>query len=117
MRTIDADELKQDLLNKSFYPAIVAAAIERAPTVDPYEWISVEDDLPAIDPHGKGRYKDGEVSIRVLCTCKQYSGKMLVKEGYYEKSSWGDIIWRIPGSIDSVTHWTHLPMPPTEKEN
>lgn len=116
MRTIDADGLKQDLLNKSFYPAIVAAAIERAPTVDPYEWISVEDDLPTIDPHGKGRY-GGARSVRVLCACKQRDGRTFVKEGYYEPCGDGSVFWRIPGTIDSVTHWTHLPIPPTEKEN
>ncbi len=79
-------------------------------------WISVDERLPEIDPDKKGRYKDGEVSIRVLCVCTQHSGKMLVKEGYYEKSSWGEIIWRIPGSIDSITHWTYLPDPPESED-
>lgn len=79
-------------------------------------WISVDTRLPEIDPDKKGRYKDGEVSIRVLCACKQHSGKMLVKEGYYEKSSWGEIVWRIPGSIDSITHWTYLPDPPESED-
>ena len=46
MRLIDSDKLKQDLLDRSFYPAIVARAIDNAPTVNTYEWISVEDRLP-----------------------------------------------------------------------
>lgn len=34
MRTIDADALKEELLRLGFYPAIVARAIEKAPTID-----------------------------------------------------------------------------------
>lgn len=80
------------------------------------KWISVEDRLPEIDPYGKGRY-GGTRSIRVLCVCKQRDGKTFVKEGYYEPCGDGSVYWRIPGSIDSVTHWMPLPAPPTEKEN
>lgn len=80
------------------------------------EWISVEDRLPEIDPYGKGRY-GGTRSVRVLCVCKQRDGRTFVKEGYYEPCGDGSVHWRIPGSIDSVTHWMPLPTPPTEKEN
>lgn len=111
MRPIDADELKNDLLRMSFYPAIVAAAIKRAPTINPYEWISVEDRLPDIDPYGKGRY-GGTRSVRVLCACKQRDGRTFVKEGYYESCGDGNVFWRIPGTIDSVTHWMPSPEPP-----
>jgi hypothetical protein len=90
--------------------------IEKAPTVNPYEWIGVEDRLPEIDPYGKGRY-GGTRSVRVLCVCKQRDGRTFVKEGYYEPCGDGSVYWRIPGSIDSVTHWMPLPTPPTEKEN
>lgn len=34
MRPIDADALKQDLLKRNFYPAIVKCALEDAPAVD-----------------------------------------------------------------------------------
>ena len=34
MRHIDADKLTQDLIDRSFYPAIVKSAIENAPTED-----------------------------------------------------------------------------------
>lgn len=75
------------------------------------EWISVEERLPQIDKNGKGRY-GGERSVRVLCVCKQRGGKTFVKEGYYEPCANGSVFWRIPGSIDSVTHWMPLPEPP-----
>lgn len=92
MRTIDADKLKQDLLNKSFYPAIVAAAIKRAPTVNPYEWISVEERLP----EKFGKY---------LVVCKGIDiAQIRLWEGTWD-------------SLAEVTHWTYLPTPPTEKEN
>ena len=74
-------------------------------------WISVENRLPNIDPYGKGRY-GGQRSVRVLCACKQRDGRTFVKEGYYEPRSNGEVFWRIPGSIDSVTHWMILPEPP-----
>lgn len=34
MKIIDADKLKQDLIDRGFYPAIVKNAIENAPTED-----------------------------------------------------------------------------------
>jgi hypothetical protein len=78
-------------------------------------WISVEDGLPNIDQCGTGRY-GGQRSIRVLCACKQRGGRTFVKEGYYELRSNGNIAWRIPGSIDSVTHWMSLPNVPKESK-
>ena len=77
-------------------------------------WISVEERLPDIDPRGKGRY-GGARSVRVLCACKQRDGRTFVKEGYYEPCGNGNVFWRIPGSIDSVTHWMPLPEPPKMK--
>lgn len=79
------------------------------------EWISVDERLPEIDPGKKGKYTNGSVSIRVLCACKQDSGKMMVKEGYCEFHKDGSVFWRIPGSIDSVTHWMYMPELPDEK--
>lgn len=78
-------------------------------------WIKVDERLPETDPKKKGMYHDVPVSIRVLCVCKQDNGKVMVKEGYCEKHSWGPF-WRIPGSIDSVTHWMYLPEPPDSEE-
>lgn len=75
------------------------------------QWISVEDELPSLDATKTddfGRQK----SVRVLCVCKQKSGKVFVKEGYYVVCAGDDVYWKIPGSIDSVTHWMPLPTPP-----
>ena len=80
-------------------------------------WISVNERLPEVDPSKKGKYYNVPVSIRVLCVCKQKSGKVMVKEGYCEFYSNGRVFWRIPGSIDSVTHWMYLPEPPEEEED
>lgn len=89
---------------------------------DAVQWINVKDRLPEI---GKEHIKDGnrwiDKSIRVLRVCKQESGKVMVKEGYYQITTFSDgtksdkPYWRIPGSIDEVTHWTHLPEPPKEE--
>lgn len=76
------------------------------------KWIDVNERLPELEKislNTKRRPK----SVRVLCACKQRSGKVLVKEGYYELWS-NNPCWRIPGSIDSVTHWMPLPEPPKE---
>ena len=93
MRPIDADKLKQDLLDKSFYPAIVARAIDNASTVNPYEWISVEDRLPD--------WRDGKVlvftqygfSICERTTSNRWQGK---------HANW-------------ITHWMYLPSPPKKE--
>lgn len=81
------------------------------------KWIDVKYDLPKIEKeetHGDHKIKK---SIRVLCACKQRSGKVLVKEGYYQIWDWSrEPYWRIPGNIDSVTHWMPLPEPPKEKK-
>ena len=77
-------------------------------------WMSVGDALPALDRVSTNHLR--EKSIRVLCACRQKSGKVFVKEGYCE--FWDDcIVWRIPGSIDTVTHWMPLPEPPKGEEH
>ena len=79
------------------------------------KWIPVTERLPDVaskHKHGRSRYTK---SIRVLCVCVQKDGKTMVKEGYYE--FWNDYpepCWKIPGTIDAVTHWMPLPEPPTE---
>lgn len=87
--------------------------LERTPIVS--EWISVNDKLPEIEKEEKRGDHKIKKSVRVLCACKQKSGKVLVKEGYYHIWDWsGEPYWRIPGNIDSVTHWMPLPEPPKE---
>lgn len=78
------------------------------------EWISVKDRLPNFNDkqHKWGRcgyYTDSE---RVLVCIKQKSGKRMVKEGFVRKWDDGTHSWKIPGSIDEITHWMHLPEPP-----
>ena len=91
--------------------------LENGVIVQEAEWCDIKDGLPPfemtpkkIDTHHKPK------SVRVLCACRQRSGKSFVKEGFYEMWN-GEPVWRIPGSIDAVTHWKFLPEPPnTPKE-
>ena len=77
------------------------------------EWISVEDKLPEIVSIHKGYRSTVKKSIRVLCVCVQKSGKTMVKEGYCEwYNDYPEPRWKIPGTIDEVTHWQYLPQPP-----
>ena len=77
------------------------------------EWISVKDRLPEIVSTHKRYRNTTKKSIRVLCVCVQKSGKTMVKEGYCEwYSDYPEPRWQIPGTIDEVTHWQHLPQPP-----
>lgn len=81
-------------------------------------WINVNDKLPDVKSTHKLKYRDGfyTMSVRVLCACRQKSGDRMVKEGYCEV--WNDraVVWRIPGTIDEVTHWMPLPELPEEEE-
>lgn len=77
------------------------------------EWIAVTERLPELD-NNKADDRGRQKSIRVLCACKQKSGKVFVKEGYYVLWDGDRVYWRIPGSIDSVTHWMPMPEPPAD---
>ena len=77
------------------------------------EWISVDDKLPEVVSIHKGYRSTVKKSIRVLCVCVQKSGKTMVKEGYCEwYNDYPEPRWKIPGTIDEVTHWQYLPQPP-----
>ena len=77
------------------------------------EWISVKDKLPEVVSIHKGYRSTVKKSIRVLCVCVQKSGKTMVKEGYCEwYNDYPEPRWKIPGTIDEVTHWQYLPQPP-----
>ena len=77
------------------------------------EWISVDDKLPEVVSIQKGYRSTVKKSIRVLCVCVQKSGKTMVKEGYCEwYNDYQEPIWKIPGTINEVTHWQYLPQPP-----
>ena len=87
---------------------------ENLPAADvAQEWISVEDKLPEVVSIHKGYRSTVKKSIRVLCVCVQKSGKTMVKEGYCEwYNDYPEPRWKIPGTIDEVTHWQYLPQPP-----
>ena len=77
------------------------------------EWISVEDKLPEGVSIHKGYRSTVKKSIRVLCVGVQKSGKTMVKEGYCEwYNDYQEPRWKIPGTIDEVTHWMYFPNPP-----
>ena len=77
------------------------------------EWISVDDKLPEVVSIQKGYRSTVKKSIRVLCVCAQKSGKTMVKEGYCEwYNDYQEPRWKIPGTIDEVTHWSYLLNPP-----
>ena len=95
-------------MNKGFGAWYADYLIANGVTIQ--KWISVEKRLPERDATKTDNFGRPK-SVRVLCTCKQRSGKVFVKEGY---CVWdGDhVYWSIPGSIDDVTHWMPLPEPP-----
>ena len=77
------------------------------------EWISVKDKLPEVVSIHKGYRSTVKKSIRVLCVCVQKSEKTMVKEGYCEwYNDYPEPRWKIPGTIDEVTHWQPMPQPP-----
>ncbi len=113
MRLIDADKLMECYENTpdcniddcSVPAPVIRQNILDMPTVNPYEWINVEDRLPE---------KDGMYLIFSPYTNKEggivYCNRFLTK---------GNPIFP-PNSFESiskVTHWMPLPIPPTEKEN
>ena len=98
---------------------IAKTALDDIPTIDPEslrpKWIPVTERLPEVEStHSIYRGDKYTKSIRVLCACEQANGKKMVKEGYCE--IWNDNVsnphWKIPGTIDFVTHWMPLPEPP-----
>lgn len=114
MRLIDADKLNLWTALRPYCSSDVCCEvtdiINNAPTVNPYEWISVEDRLPH--------------SQQMVVGYTPCDGYMFV--GFYQKveSPYYKSYWNIITSMRStrkmtkkVTHWMPLPTPPTEKEN
>lgn len=80
-------------------------------------WIPVTERLPEVASVHKHRRYTSRKSIRVLCVCVQKSGKRMVKEGYCDwYNDYPEPRWRVPGTIDSVTHWMPHPELPKEVE-
>ncbi len=109
MRPIDADKLIElyantldcNIDNCHVSIPVIRQNILDMPTVNPYEWISVEDRLP---------------KQKVNCIV------------YYKHAYCDDEYWAIGvsfydgnefhiGLAYKVTHWMPLPTPPTEKDN
>lgn len=105
MRLIDADKLNrkkkyQFQTQGGCFPKsewfIKADDLFAAPTINPYEWISVKDRLP-------------ERRTYVLCYFKyEPESPNVVVENYYH----GGGYWLSEGS--KVTHWIPLPAPPED---
>ena len=77
------------------------------------QWISVNEAFPSFSSSWK-KWGDLEYidSERVLVCIFQKSGKIMIKEGFLRKFSNGDFVWKVPGTINTITHWTHMPEPP-----
>jgi hypothetical protein len=106
MRLIDADLFDNELVERAkklfgekfkTYEEI-RAMLEAQPTVNPYEWISVEDRLP-------------EKFVDVLCfyPSKNYGGNIEID---YMESDRGYFASQFKYGIP--THWMPLPKPPKD---
>ncbi len=104
MRLIDADELIQlydntpelNIDNYSVPIPVIRQNVLDMPTVNPYEWISVEERLPT--------WQDGKVLI-------------YTKWGISVAEKTTTNHWKGDNAIPKfITHWMPLPVPPAEKE-
>lgn len=66
MRLIDADALKKYLLERGFYPALVDAAIKKAPSVDAESVVRCKDCLYTRTVYGRLVCKYGTCSGCIL---------------------------------------------------
>lgn len=97
MRLIDADALPVKFDGHTV--SVWQNDLDAAPTVNPYEWISVEDRLP-----------------------KLYQGVLVYTWNGLNNVCWygDDNSWHSESYVydpEDVTHWMPLPAPPIEKEN
>ena len=108
MRLIYAEQLKQlrdDVISGKADIRTEGDLIDACPTVNPYEWISVKDRLP-------------EEHMDVLIYHGRFIGDMMSVYTYIGNNEWRDEHgYRSSTRDEGITHWMHLPTPPTEKEN
>jgi hypothetical protein len=108
MRLIDADKLNLWTALRPYCSSDVCCEItniiDNAPTINPYEWISVEDRLPE------------ELFTAVLIYCPDndniYCAYLNARNEWHIFDQ-GSGLW----VLERVTHWMPLPSSPTEKEN
>lgn len=114
----DKEKLIEILMSKPYghstYKEMADYLISNGVTVQ--KWIPVSERLPDVAVVKKTRYGSHTESVRVLCVCKQESGKRMIKEGFCNVYANGYVRWKIPGTVDSVTHWREMPEPPKECE-
>jgi len=108
MRLIDADKLHLWTALRPYCSSDVCCEvtniIDNAPTINPYEWISVEDRLPE------------ELFTAVLIYCPDNNNiycAYLNARNEWHIFDQGSGLW----VLERVTHWMPLPKSPTEKEN
>lgn len=132
MRPIDADLFDKDLQKYSdiswgdtFYTIeYIRDMLEDAPTVNSYEWISVEDRLPDERDVEHGYY-DPETLALLDIESQLISDDVLVvvkdterEHTFVAMDCTVDGKWQNwDNGYYAVTHWIPLPTPPTEKEN
>lgn len=108
MRLIDADKLNLWTALRPYCSSDVCCEvtdiINNAPTVNPYEWINVEDRLP------------NELFTSVLIYCPDNDN---IYCAYLNARNEWHIFDKTSGLLvlERVTHWMPIPKPPTEKEN
>jgi hypothetical protein len=102
MRLIDADTLPISFDGHTI--GVWKKDLDAALTINPYEWISVEDRLP-------------EIQQEVLVYRGHHSGLMNTYT-YCGNNEWEDDYGYWGRTKDEgITHWMPLPTPPTVKEN
>lgn len=105
MKLIDADKLNLWTALRPYCSSDVCCEvtniIDNAPTVNPYEWISVEDRLP------------DELFMAVLIYCPDndniYCAYLNARNEWHIFDQ-GSGLW----VLERVTHWMPLPEPPTD---
>lgn len=109
MRLIDADKLMwkyKNLTGDCLVPvSTVRLSITETPTINPYEWISINDRLP--EQHQEViTYRGGHI------------GRMINVYTYMGNDTWEDHYgyWN-SAEGEGITHWTPLPKLPDTKEN
>lgn len=120
MRLIDADKLNLWTALRTYCSSDacceVTDIIDNAPTVNPYEWISVEDRLPSKDcipANFLVAAKVGDEIVVDLAERYPYKNCLTGEEG----AEWEIFHDWDEGQGCEITHWMPLPTPPTEKES